>query len=90
MGFKKEGGSTSAMFLSESIGNALGKASLILNPGSVGQPRDNDPRASYATFDSDSGIFRLHRVPYDIAAVRERMWGCGLPVRLAARLEHGV
>jgi diadenosine tetraphosphatase ApaH/serine/threonine PP2A family protein phosphatase len=56
----------------------------------VGQPRDNDPRASYATYDSDSGVFKLHRVSYDIDAVRERMWGCGLPVRLASRLEHGV
>ncbi|MGA3094592.1 MAG: metallophosphoesterase family protein [Dehalococcoidales bacterium] len=90
MGFKKESAAISALPLSENIGQVLGKASLILNPGSVGQPRDNDPRASYATLDSDSGIFRLHRVPYDVAAVRERMWGCGLPVRLASRLEHGV
>jgi len=90
MGFKKEAGSISAVPLSESVGQVLGKALLILNPGSVGQPRDNDPRASYATYDSDSGIFRLHRVSYDTAAVRERMWGCGLPVRLASRLEHGV
>ena len=90
MGFKKEGPAMNAVQLSENIGMVLGNASLILNPGSVGQPRDNDPRASYATYDSQSGVFRLHRVPYDIVAVRERMWGCGLPVRLAARLEHGV
>jgi diadenosine tetraphosphatase ApaH/serine/threonine PP2A family protein phosphatase len=90
MGFKKEGGAMSAFSLSENIGMVLGKGPLILNPGSVGQPRDNDPRASYATYDSQSGVFRLHRVPYDVAAVRERMWGCGLPVRLASRLEHGV
>jgi predicted phosphodiesterase len=90
MGFKKEAGSTSSFPLSESIGLVLGKASLILNPGSVGQPRDNDPRASFATFDSGSGVFRLHRVPYDIQSVRERIWSSGLPVRLATRLEHGV
>jgi diadenosine tetraphosphatase ApaH/serine/threonine PP2A family protein phosphatase len=90
MGFKKEAGGVSAFPLSESIGVVLGKSSLILNPGSVGQPRDSDPRASYATYDSAGGIFRLHRVPYDIAAVRERMWDCGLPMRLASRLEHGV
>jgi diadenosine tetraphosphatase ApaH/serine/threonine PP2A family protein phosphatase len=89
MGFKKEAGGVSAVTLSENIGQIPGKASLILNPGSVGQPRDNDPRASYATFDSDSGVFRLHRVPYDVAAVRERMWAQGLPPRLASRLEHG-
>ena len=90
MGFKKEGGAMSALTLSENIGIVLGGASLILNPGSVGQPRDNDPRASYATFDTQSGVFRLHRVPYDFAAVQERMWSLGLPVRLASRLEHGV
>jgi predicted phosphodiesterase len=90
MGFRKEAGVVGIIPLSESIGQVLGKSSLILNPGSVGQPRDNDPRASYATFDSDSSIFKLHRVPYDVIAVRERMWGCGLPVRLASRLEHGV
>jgi diadenosine tetraphosphatase ApaH/serine/threonine PP2A family protein phosphatase len=90
MGFKKEADGVSAMTLSENIGQVLGKVPLIINPGSVGQPRDHDPRASYATFDSDSDVFRIHRVVYDIAAVRERMWGCGLPVRLATRLEHGV
>ncbi len=90
MSFKQEAGATSAAPLSETVGLVLGKASLILNPGSVGQPRDSDPRAAYATYDSGSGVFRLHRVPYDIAAVRERMWNAGLPVRLAARLERGV
>lgn len=90
MSFKKEAGATSAAPLSESVGLVLGKASLILNPGSVGQPRDSDSRAAYATYDSGSRVFRLHRVPYDIAAVRERMWNAGLPVRLATRLEHGV
>ncbi len=90
MGFKKDAGMVSAVSLSESIGLVLGEASLLLNPGSVGQPRDSDPRASYATYDSGSGVFRLHRVPYDVAAVRERMWNCGLPVRLSSRLERGV
>jgi diadenosine tetraphosphatase ApaH/serine/threonine PP2A family protein phosphatase len=90
MGFKKEAGMVSAVSLSESIGLVPGETPFILNPGSVGQPRDSDPRASYATYDSDSGVFRLHRVPYDIAAVKERMWSCGLPVRLSSRLERGV
>jgi len=88
--FKKEGASVSAIPLSESIGQVLGKTPLILNPGSVGQPRDNDPRASYATYDSGSGIFRLHRVVYDVKAVQERIFNAGLPMRLATRLEHGV
>jgi diadenosine tetraphosphatase ApaH/serine/threonine PP2A family protein phosphatase len=90
MGFKQEVGGVSAIPLSESIGLVLGKQTLILNPGSVGQPRDSDPRAAYATYDSGSSVFRLHRVPYDIKSVQERMWSAGLPVRLAARLEHGV
>jgi diadenosine tetraphosphatase ApaH/serine/threonine PP2A family protein phosphatase len=89
MAFRQEVGGVIAVSLSESIGLVVGKQPLILNPGSVGQPRDGDPRASYATYDSQSGIFRLHRVQYDIDSVRERMWAAGLPVRLASRLEHG-
>jgi len=88
--YRKEGSAVSAVALSESVGLVLGNAHMILNPGSVGQPRDNDPRASYAIYDSHVGIFRLHRVPYDIASVRERIWKCGLPARLVSRLEYGV
>lgn len=90
IGFKQEEGSVNAWPLKENIGQVLGEAKLILNPGSVGQPRDGDPRASYATFDSETGIFQLHRVPYDFIQVRDRMWAAGLPVRLASRLEKGL
>jgi diadenosine tetraphosphatase ApaH/serine/threonine PP2A family protein phosphatase len=90
IGFKRENGNVGAIPLSESIGLVMGKQSFMLNPGSVGQPRDGDPRASYSTYDGESGIFRLHRVPYDIDSVRERIWAAGLPVRLATRLERGV
>jgi diadenosine tetraphosphatase ApaH/serine/threonine PP2A family protein phosphatase len=62
---------------------------LIVNPGSVGQPRDSDPRASYAVYDSDSNVMWLHRVPYDISATQQKMMDCGLPARLASRLTHG-
>ncbi|MCL2679496.1 MAG: metallophosphatase family protein [Dehalococcoidia bacterium] len=88
-GFKKERDGVSAVLMSESVGLVLGRERMILNPGSVGQPRDGDPRASYAVYNSDAGIFRLHRIPYDIDAVRERMWSAGLPIRLSARLERG-
>jgi predicted phosphodiesterase len=62
---------------------------LILNPGSVGQPRDMDPRAAYATLDPEKLEWQLHRVPYDIDGVRERMLDVGLPERQARRLVDG-
>lgn len=62
---------------------------LIINPGSVGQPRDSDPRASYAMYDRESGVIRLHRVPYEIAVTQQRMTDHGLPSRLVSRLSHG-
>jgi putative phosphoesterase len=45
----------------------------ILNPGSVGQPRDWNPRASYATIDTDSGNVEIRRVPYDVSALQARL-----------------
>ena len=68
----------------------LGENRLIINPGGVGQPRDGDPRASYAIYESDLGIIRLHRVPYDIDATQEKIMQAGLPLRLATRLSHGM
>jgi len=62
----------------------------LLNPGSVGQPRDGDPRASYLILDPDLQVARWHRVAYDIGAVQAAMHDVGLPPRLAARLAHGV
>jgi diadenosine tetraphosphatase ApaH/serine/threonine PP2A family protein phosphatase len=63
---------------------------LLLNPGSVGQPRDGDPRAAYALFDTASQILTSYRVAYDIAATQRAMERAGLPYRLIARLEHGA
>jgi diadenosine tetraphosphatase ApaH/serine/threonine PP2A family protein phosphatase len=68
----------------------LGERRLIISPGAVGQPRDGDPRASYAIYDSDSSVVRLYRVAYDINAVQVRMTRQNLPMRLVVRLEHGV
>lgn len=62
---------------------------MIINPGSVGQPRDGDPRASYAIYDSNDKVIWHHRVPYDIASTQQRMLDHGLPSRLAARLSNG-
>lgn len=61
----------------------------ILNPGSVGQPRDGDPRASYVVYEGDTEEFRQFRVAYDIAATQRRMLELGLPRMLAERLSYG-
>ena len=62
----------------------------LINVGSVGQPRDEDPRAAYAIFDTDAGQVRIHRVAYDIPREMRRIRDAGLPEMLAARLEWGV
>ena len=64
---------------------------LLLNPGSVGQPRDGDPRASYAIVEIDEGKISLHihRVKYDIERTQEKMKRLGLPEPLATRLRLG-
>ncbi len=87
--FKEEKGTCLSVNLSPGIGLVLGKSRMIINPGGVGQPRDGDPRASYAIYDSEGSIFRLYRIPYDIAATQDRMMQAGLPVHLVTRLEVG-
>jgi diadenosine tetraphosphatase ApaH/serine/threonine PP2A family protein phosphatase len=67
----------------------LGEQRLIINPGSVGQPRDRDPRASYAILDLDKAEVRFRRVAYDIEATQRRMQTAGLPYSLWARLAVG-
>ena len=56
------------------------RGSLLLNPGSVGQPRDGDPRASCMVLDTDAGTATWDRVPYDFEAVGASMRAAGLPV----------
>jgi predicted phosphodiesterase len=68
----------------------LGAERLIINPGGVGQPRDSDPRAAYALYDSDAKTISLHRVAYDIKSVQQRMIQAGLPLRLVVRLSYGM
>jgi diadenosine tetraphosphatase ApaH/serine/threonine PP2A family protein phosphatase len=58
--------------------------------GSVGQPRDGDPAACWALFDSDARTLTWHRVPYDHAGAARRIREAGLPERFAARLETGT
>jgi predicted phosphodiesterase len=61
----------------------------LLNPGSVGQPRDRDWRAAYALFDTEKCEITFRRVPYDLVASQGRILMAGLPDRLAARLREG-
>jgi diadenosine tetraphosphatase ApaH/serine/threonine PP2A family protein phosphatase len=67
----------------------LGSRRLIVNPGSVGQPRDGDPRASYCLLDTEKRRLTLHRVPYEIEVTQAKMRAVGLPDYLAQRLDEG-
>jgi diadenosine tetraphosphatase ApaH/serine/threonine PP2A family protein phosphatase len=66
-----------------------GEGRRLINPGSVGQPRDGDPRASYLLLDVDTGAVTFRRVAYDIAVVQAKILDAGLPPRLASRLALG-
>lgn len=61
----------------------------MINPGSIGQPRDGDWRAAFAIFDSKQRIVNFFRVPYQIRAAQEKILAAGLPARLATRLAAG-
>jgi diadenosine tetraphosphatase ApaH/serine/threonine PP2A family protein phosphatase len=62
----------------------------LLNPGSVGQPRDGNPAASYAILEPEAGRISWHRVAYDFVSVQEAMRAAGLPGSLRARLSVGA
>lgn len=61
----------------------------ILNVGSVGQPRDEDPRAAFGVFDAEARVIEIHRVEYDIDSAAQRIMDVGLPVILGDRLHVG-
>jgi diadenosine tetraphosphatase ApaH/serine/threonine PP2A family protein phosphatase len=63
---------------------------MLLNPGSVGQPRDGIPAASWLILDTDAERCTWHRVDYDIPAVQRAMAAVGLPPRLIGRLTYGI
>jgi diadenosine tetraphosphatase ApaH/serine/threonine PP2A family protein phosphatase len=62
---------------------------IVLNPGSVGQPRDGDPRAAYAVLDLDAMEVTEHRVEYDIERVQAAVQQAGLPDQIGDRLDKG-
>jgi len=61
----------------------------LVNPGSIGQPRDSDPRAAFLLYDTDENSITFYRVPYDIGRAQEKILSAGLPQRLATRLAEG-
>jgi len=67
----------------------LSQDRMIINPGGVGQPRDGDPRASYAIYDVDAKLIIHYRVEYDIEATQKKMQENGLPEPLIRRLSLG-
>jgi diadenosine tetraphosphatase ApaH/serine/threonine PP2A family protein phosphatase len=68
---------------------SLGVGRRLLNPGSVGQPRDGDPHAAYLVLDLDARTATFRRVPYDVERTQAEIRAAGLPEMLAARLEVG-
>jgi len=64
-------------------------STYMVNPGSIGQPRDGDWRAAFAAFDSEKRIVTFYRVPYDVRSAQERIFAANLPARLATRLAAG-
>ena len=77
-----EGKSTWEMPLREGV-------RYLINPGSAGQPRDDDWRAGFAVFDTDRRAMEFYRVPYDVKTAQEKILAAELPPRLAARLATG-
>ena len=64
-------------------------ARYLINPGSVGQPRDGDWRAAFALYDTDAQVIHFHRTPYNLKAAQDRIFEANLPPRLATRLAAG-
>ena len=62
---------------------------FIVNPGGIGQPRDGEPRAAYALYNSDDATIELRRVEYNMSLTQKRMQAAGLPESFSARLAEG-
>jgi diadenosine tetraphosphatase ApaH/serine/threonine PP2A family protein phosphatase len=83
-------GKLSGAVAPEGTEERLDEARWLLNPGSVGQPRDGDPRAAWLELDFDARTARFHRVSYDIAQTQAELTERDLPLALAERLAHGA
>lgn len=63
---------------------------VLINVGSVGQPRDGDSRSSCAIYDTNTRVFELFRIPYDIKVTQQKMRNAGMPELLIDRLAMGI
>ena len=88
--FRDDGGRIGMLRPAAGSSLVLDGRPVMANPGSVGQPRDGDPRASCLVLDLERAELTWHRVPYDIAATQAAMRRLKLPDRLVERLDHGV
>jgi len=88
--FREDDGRIEALSPADEGDVPLDGRRLLANPGSVGQPRDGNPQASYAVIDTTAATIRWNRVAYDIALVQGAMRAAGLPDRLVARLSFGL
>jgi len=90
--FRDDDGRTELLTPSDRSSLDLDERRLLVNPGSVGQPRDGDPRASALILELDGEVVTAtwHRVAYHIAATQARMRRFGLPSRLVERLDYGL
>jgi predicted phosphodiesterase len=88
--FRQRGSKVETVSVRQGTPLALGAERLVINPGSVGQPRDGDPRASALLMDTDAATLEWQRVEYNIGQVQELMQQAGLPRRLSARLQFGL
>lgn len=84
-----EGGEARGAQASDGALLDMGGGAWLVNPGSVGQPRDGDNKASYAIYDTQTQDFVIHRVSYDYKKVQSRIREAGLPEIMAERLEYG-
>jgi diadenosine tetraphosphatase ApaH/serine/threonine PP2A family protein phosphatase len=88
--FRQNGSRVEAVQVAAAPVLAFGAERLVINPGSVGQPRDGDPRASALMMDTDARTLEWRRVEYPIERVQKLMTQLGLPRRLVARLQFGL
>jgi predicted phosphodiesterase len=88
--FRDEGGAVETLRPQGGSSLVLDRRRILANPGSVGQPRDGDPRAGCLVLDVELAQLTWHRVAYDIAATQAAMRRLKLPDRLVGRLDHGL
>jgi predicted phosphodiesterase len=87
--FRADEGSVEMVSATPGAPITISAGRLLLNPGSVGQPRDGDPASSYVVIDTEAGSAEFRRVSYDVDQTQRLMRDAGLPPRLVERLRYG-